>query len=85
MTKCDDTELEQYRFHQYKQPILIENIYVDELVVSNKISLGKNDFKYFIGYKDTKKKRSLYIFVPKMNAYRRDFDQPKCMSFFNKR
>ena len=61
MTKCDDTELEQYRFHRYKQPILIENIYVDELVVSNKISLGKNDFKYFIGYKDTKKKIFIYI------------------------
>ena len=24
------------------------------------------------------------IFLPKMSAYRRDFDKTKCMSFFNK-
>ena len=53
--KFDDTEIEKYKFDQYKRPILIDNIDVNKVVVSNKISFGKNDFKYFIGYKDAKK------------------------------
>ena len=53
--KFDDTEIEKYKFDQYKRPILIDNIDVNKIVVSNKISFGKNDFKYFIGYKDAKK------------------------------
>ena len=38
-------------------------------------------FKYFVGYKDAEKVRSLCIFIPKMSAYRRDFDENKYMSF----
>ena len=51
----DDTEIEKYKFHQYKSPILIEDIDINKLVVSNKVSFGKKDFKHFVGYKDTKK------------------------------
>ena len=54
------------------------------MVVSNKISFGKKDFNYFIGYKDAKIIRPLCIFFPKMSAYRKDFDKTKCMSFFIK-
>ena len=42
------------KFHQYKIPIAIENTNVNEIEVSNKISFDKNDFKYFISYKDVK-------------------------------
>ena len=52
--KVDDTEIEQYKFYQYERPISIDNIRVNKAVVFNKISLGKNDFKYFIGYKNAK-------------------------------
>ena len=38
-------------------------------------------FKYFVGYKDAEKVRPLCIFIPKMSAYRRDFDENKYMSF----
>ena len=54
-----------------------------EIVASNKVSFGKMGFKYFIGYKDTKI-RPLFIFLPKMSAYRRDFDETKYMSFLIK-
>ena len=37
--------------------------------------------KYFIGYKDAKKIRPLWIFLPKKSVYRRDIDKTKCMSF----
>ena len=54
MIKFDDIEIDIYKFHQYKSPILIDYIDINKIVVSNKISYGKNDFKYFIGYKDAK-------------------------------
>ena len=69
------------RFHQYKRPISIDNTYVNKIVVSNKVSFDRNRFKYFIGYKDTKKIRPLLIFLAKMNAYRRYFNKTKWMTF----
>ena len=38
------------------QKILINNIDINKIVVSNKFPFGKQDFKYFIGYKDCEKK-----------------------------
>ena len=62
--KFDDTD-EKYKFHKRKTPISID---INEIVVSNNISFGKEDFKYFIYYKDTKQIRDLCIFLPKMSA-----------------
>ena len=50
--KFDDTEIEEYKFHQYKSPILINAININKMVVHNKFPFGKQDFKCFIGYKD---------------------------------
>ena len=58
--KFDDTEIEEYKFHQYKSPILIKDIDINERVLSNKFPFGKQDFEYFIGYKDNKK-LDLYV------------------------
>ena len=55
MIKFDDTGIEKYKFHPHKSPILIDNIDINKIAVSNKFSFGKKDFKYFIGYKDAKK------------------------------
>ena len=79
--KFDDTEIEKYKFHQYKRPISIDNIDFNKIVVSSKISFDKNNFKYLIGYNDAKKIRPLCIFLPKMSAYTKDFDKTKCMFF----
>ena len=48
------------------------------------VSFNKKGFKYLIGYKDDKKVRPLWIFLRKMSAYRKDFDETKCMSFLIK-
>ena len=53
-------------------------------MVSNKVSFGKKDFKYFVDYKDAKKNRPLCIFLPKMSTCIRNFDKTKCMSFLIK-
>ena len=52
--KFHDTEIQKYKFHQYKIPLLINNIDINKIVVSNKFPIDKQDFKYFIGYKDNK-------------------------------
>ena len=47
------------------------------MVISKKIPFVKQDFKYFIGYKDTTKVKSLCIFRPRMSIYKIDFDKTK--------
>ena len=59
ITKFDDPETEEYKFHQHKSPISISNIDINKLVVANKFLFDKQNFKYFIGYKDNKKIRPL--------------------------
>ena len=58
--KFGDIEIQKQKFHQHKGPVSIKNIDINKIVVSNKVSLGKKGFKYFIGYKDTKK-LDLYV------------------------
>ena len=79
-----EDEIEKYKFHKSKCSISINNIYINKIVVSNKVSSGNNSFKYFIGSEKTKKIRPLCIFLPKMSAYRKDFHKTKYMSFLIK-
>ena len=53
--KFGNTEVEKHKFHQNRSPITINNVDIDKIVVSNKVSFSKKDFRYFIGYKDVKK------------------------------
>ena len=57
ITKFDDTEIEEYKFHQNKSPIFINDIDINKIVVSNKLPFCKQDFRCFIGYKDSEKIR----------------------------
>ena len=79
--KFGDFEIEKQKLHQHEGPISIKNIDINKIVVSNKVSLGKKGFKYFIGYNDAKKIRPLCIFLLKMSAYRKHFDETKYISF----
>ena len=71
------------KFHQHKRLISIKSIDINKIVVSNKVCFDKQGFEYFIGYKDDKIK-PLSIFLPKMSAYRRDFNETKYMYFLIK-
>ena len=53
--KFDDAEIEEFKFHQYKSSISINDIDTNKIVASNKFPFGKQDLKYFIGCKNTKK------------------------------
>ena len=72
------------KFHQFKSPILINDIDINEIVLSNKFPFGKQDFKYLINYKDNKEIRPLFIFFPEMSIYKRYSDKTKCMYFMVK-
>ena len=69
LIKFDDTGIQEYKFCQYKSPILINDSDINEIVASNKFPFGKQDFKYFIGYKDDKAIRPLCIFFPEISIY----------------
>ena len=43
--KLDDTEIKEYELHQYKSTILIKDIDINEIVVSNNFPFSKQDFK----------------------------------------
>ena len=82
--KLGDIEIEKQKFHQYKEPILIKNRDINKIIVSNEVSFGKKRCKYFIDYKDAKKRRPLCIFLLKMTAYIKYFDETKFMSLLIK-
>ena len=55
----DDTEIEENEFHKYKIPISVSDRDVTKIVVSNFFPFGKQESKYFIGYKVSQKVRPL--------------------------
>ena len=64
---------------------MINNVDINKIVAFNKLPFSKQDFKYFIGYKDAKKGKPLCILFPETNGYRIDLDAIECISCFNER
>ena len=62
------------KFHYFKNSICIADVDIDEILISNKFSLAMKGYKYFIGYKDVKKVKPLYIMLQK-----KWFDKRKTM------
>ena len=77
-----DTKFQKYNFHQQYISILINNIDINKIVISYKVSFSKKGFKYYAGYNDGKKVRSLCILFPGMNTCKIDFDKAKYMLYF---
>ena len=84
VTRFGEIEIEKQKLHSDKIPISIKKVLIKKILVSNKVSSCKKGFKYFIGYKDAKKIRPLSIFLPKMSAYRRGFNETKYIMKFGK-
>ena len=45
-----DIEIKKKKSHYHKSPIFLEDANIAKVLVSNKISSGKKNYKYFIGY-----------------------------------
>ena len=71
-------------FTNIKKTISIRDIDINKVLAYNKVSFGKKGFKHFNGYKDAKSIRPFCIFLPKISAYRKNFDEAKYASFLMK-
>ena len=50
--KFENTRLNKKEFHKSKQPINLDLVNVDQVVIPDKFKHSDDGFKYFIGYKE---------------------------------
>ena len=81
----DDEKIKRSSFYQNKMIINIEDIDVNNILVSKKESYGtKNSHQYFIGYNDNDNIIPLCIRLPQMTGYARNFNENSTISFIVK-
>ena len=79
--KFDNTRVNKKESHKSKQPINLDFVNVDQIVVSDKFK-HDDGFKYFIGYKEGEIVKPLCIILPQMTGYIKYFENGgKNMSF----
>ena len=59
--KFDNIRVNKKEFHKSKQPINLDLVNVDQIVISDKFKHSDDGFKYFIGYKEGEIVKSLCI------------------------
>ena len=60
-----DTEIEKNKFYRLKTSILLGDVDVEKVLVSNNIPFGEKVYKYFIGYLyNNHKVKPLHIILP---------------------
>ena len=83
--KFDNIRLEKKEFRKSKQPINLDLVNVDQLVISDKFNHGDDGFKYLIGYREDEIVKPLCIILPQMGGYIKCFENGgKNMSFVTK-
>ena len=83
--KFENTRLNKKEFHKSKQPINLDLVNVDQIVISDKFKHSDDGFKYFIGYKEGEIVKPLCIILPQMSGYIKYFENGgKNMSFLIK-
>ena len=80
--KFDNIRVNKKEFHKSKQPINLDLVNVDQIVISDKFKHSDDGFKYFIGYKEGEIVKPLCIILPQMSGYIKYFEKrEKNMSF----
>ena len=83
--KFDNIRVNKKEFHKSKQPIDLNLINIDQIVVFDKFKHSDDGFKYFIGYKEGEIVKPLCIILPQMSGYIKYFENGgKNMSFMIK-
>ena len=84
--KFDNIRVNKKEFGNSKQPINLDLVDVDQIVVSDKFQHNDDGSKCFIGgYKEGKIVKQLFITLPQMSGYIKYFENcSKSMSFMNK-
>ena len=63
----DYAEVEKHKFHQHKNPISINGVDIDEIIVPIKFPFGKKGFKYLLSYK--------HVFFDKNNELLENYNE----------
>ena len=68
-------EIEKCKFYPHKSPILLGDVDIEKVLVSNKISFSEKNFKFFMSYfYNDHKVKPLNVILPKTNAYVKCYD-----------
>ena len=80
--KFDNVRVNKKEFHTSKQPINLDLVNVDQIVISEKFKHNDDGFKCYIGYKENEIVKPLCIILPQMSGYIKYFEKrEKNMSF----
>ena len=80
--KFENIKTGKKEFHKFKQPINLDLLNVDQIVIFDKFKHNGNRFKYFIGYKEGETFKLLRIILLQMGGYIKYFEiGGKNMSF----
>ena len=76
-------EIEKSKFYRSKTPIFLKDVDIEKVLVSNKISFGGKNYKYFIGYLyNDNKVKPLHKMLPTISIFLKSYDgQTKWMYF----
>ena len=74
-----DTNIWQYRwnkkeFHKSKQPINLDLVNIDQIVIADKLKHNDDGFKFSIGYKEGEIVKPLCIILPQISGYIKCFE-----------
>ena len=83
--KFDNIGVNKKEFHKSKQPINLDLVNVDNIVISDKFKHSDDGFKYFISYKEKMRLLNHYVLSAQMSGYIKYFEnEGKNMSFLIK-
>ena len=62
-------DLMKKEFHKSKEPINLDLVIANRIVISKNFKHSDDGFKYFIGYKEGEIVKLLFIILPQMSGY----------------
>ena len=79
----EDIEIEKNKFYRYKCNAPRRDVDIEKVLVSNKISFGEKNYKYFISYLyNDDKVQPLHIMLPKTSACVKSYDEQTKWMYF---
>ena len=80
--KFNDVEVNKKEFHDSKQPIALNLIDLNQIIISGEFKHSDKGFKYLVGYANDDIITSLSIVLPQLSGYIKSFNNNgKHMSF----
>ena len=68
------SDLIKKEFHKSKQPIDLNLVKIDQIILSDKFKHSGDGFNYFIGHKEDEIVKPLCIILPHISAYIKYFE-----------